>query len=114
MKKDEEEEKEEEEEETIVDLYGIHVTQISTNSRAWKGRKYFSGRRKDVACATDGEDSCSFEDAITVCTSLLPQAVQQNSAKKKSCVVGKIDEIGSPVPRNLMRQGEKLQRVKIE
>lgn len=103
--------REEEEEETIVDLYGIHVTQISTNSRAWKGRKYFSGRRKDVACAADGEDCCFSEDAITVGTSLLPQAVRQNTAKKK-CVDGKIDEIGSPVPRNLMRQGEKLQPVK--
>lgn len=57
---------EREEEETIVDLYGIHVTQISTNSRARKGRKYFSGRRKDVACATDGEDSRFSEDAIKV------------------------------------------------
>jgi hypothetical protein len=54
---------EREEEETIVDLYGIHVTQISTNR---KGRKYFSGRRKDVACATDGEDSRFSEDAIKV------------------------------------------------
>jgi hypothetical protein len=68
--------REEEEEKTIVDLYGIHVTQMSTNSRAWKGRKYFSGRRKDVACATDGEDSCFSEDAINVCTSLSLQAVQ--------------------------------------
>lgn len=57
---------EEEEEETVVDLYGIHVTQISTNGRARKGRKYFSGRRKDVACATDGEDSCFSEDAIII------------------------------------------------
>lgn len=66
-RREKETEEEEEEEETVVDLYGIHVTQISTNGRAKKGRKYFSGRRKDVACATDGEDSCFFEDAIIVC-----------------------------------------------
>jgi len=63
---EEEEEQEAEAEETVVDLYGIHVTQISTNGRARKGRKYFSGRRKDVACATDGEDSCFSEDAIII------------------------------------------------
>jgi hypothetical protein len=57
---------EEEEKQTVVDLYGIHVTEISTNGRARKGRKYFSSRRKDVACATDGEDSCFPEDAIMI------------------------------------------------
>ena len=40
------------------------MTEIPTNGRAEKGRKYFSGRRKDVACDTDGEDSCFYEDAI--------------------------------------------------